>query len=168
MDSWRLLHLEELDNGSWWRAECSCCSFVTVTSWGVGLISHQASHLQTHQCGGRGVDLLADGDIEPNPGPRKLGSSLPRLTTGRGSLLSCGDVEPNPGHNPTMWTCRSPPPWTAPVSLDLVFQLRIAVVRTLPGRVLREFSACLALTMDKNIKSPDGHTFFGVPALPRL
>ena len=60
------------------------------------------------------------------------------------------------------------PVYQAPVTVEHIFGLRCPVVRHLPARTLRDFSACMAWALDRYVTTPSDHNLFGVLALPRL
>ena len=145
---------------------------------------------------GRGDSLLSCGDVESNPGPRPAGQGksesgdrTPRRSPSTKRSLGSADgtgsdpavvVSPE-GHESNLRNSASSAPATpgssitesdnrykAPVPLDLVFQLRCAVMRHIPGRALRDFAATMGWALDRYVTTPCDHSLFGVLALPRL
>ena len=136
---------------------------------------------------GRGEALLTCGDVEANPGPKRSApvSASDAPDPGNDSLdlahpvtdlgVDGATVVDPAGHTvhlralPAATPAPSPgAPFVKPVHIDRVLQLRLSVVRHVPGRVSRDFAAAMGEAVTRYAQSPNDDTLFGVLALPKL
>ena len=151
--------------------------------------------MRTSPRSGRGACLFSCGDIESNPGPAKKST---RLSLGETELparsTESQDVDtldlahlpwdgaPDPSVVVTLVgnevnrrvEAQGPPPapgppmCTRPVDTLQLLQLRVPIIRHIPGRALRAFAEVLAWAIDRYCSDPTADALFGALALPKL
>ena len=144
---------------------------------------------------GRGSCLLTCGDVESNPGPAKKtarptqralepparhvepqeadtidlahlpwdGAPDPSLVVtpaGNEVILRSTAQEPPAPPGPPLCKC--------PVDILQLLQLRVPIIRHIPGRALRAFVETLAWAIDQYCSDPNDDTLFGALGLPKL